>query len=325
MDSDGPGRPAQPRLRRRGRRRLALLLVAALVLAWPLGLVLWADSRLERVDALTDSPSGPATVYLLAGSDVRDGEIVRQDSTEGERTDTIMLLIVPPSGPAALLSLPRDSYTQIPGHGPHKLNSAYAWGGAPLLVSSVEGLTGLTVDHYVEIGFDGVAGVVEAVGGVELCLDYDVDDVKSKLEWEAGCHESDGTTALAFVRMRYSDPEGDIGRGARQQQLIQSLTREVADPLTLVNPLEQMRLARAGSDALSVSEQTRIWHLGGLALGFRSATGPEGITGTPWISHPDYRPGGVGSTVLLDEERNRQLFADLLAGDVPAGEVGGLP
>ena len=304
---------------------MVVALVLVLLLAWPIGLGIWANGRLERIEALSGAADTPGTVYLLAGSDVRDGEVVRQDATEGERADTIMLLVVPESGPSAMLSLPRDTYTEIPGQGANKLNAAYAWGGPALLTESVEGLTGMTVDHYVEIGFDGVAGVVDAVGGVELCLDYDVDDEKSHLEWEAGCHVSDGPTALAFARMRYSDPEGDIGRGKRQQQLIKAVTQEAASAGTLVNPFEQVRLARAGTDALTLSEGSSIVDLGRLALGFRRATGPDGVTGTPWIASGDYRPGGVGSTVLLDDERNPGLFSSIMDGSVEPGEVGGMP
>lgn len=322
----GDGTAPAPRPRRRRRwGRVVLVLVLAALLAWPVGLAVWANGRLDRVDALSDAPGTPGTTYLLAGSDSRDSAIVT-DATEGARTDTIMLLHEPSSGPATLLSLPRDTYVEIPGHGANKLNAAYTFGGAPLLVQTVEGLTGFTVDHYVEIGFDGVAGLVDAVDGVELCLDQDVDDWRSKLEWTAGCHVADGRTALAFARMRYADKRGDIGRAERQQQLIQAVTKQAADPGALVSPGRQVSLIRAGTDALTVSEGTGVIDLGRLALAFRAATGPEGVRGTPWIADPDHRPGGVGSTVLLDDERNATLFADIRDGEVePGSTVGGLP
>src|SRR5690606_31134542 len=98
--------------------------------------------------------STPGTTFLLAGSDERDGSMT-DDGALGGRTDSILLLHQPASGPAALISLPRDSYVEIPGHGMNKLNAAYAYGGAPLLVETVEGLTGMTVDHYVQIGMAG--------------------------------------------------------------------------------------------------------------------------------------------------------------------------
>ena len=296
----------------------------ALLLAWPVGLYLWANSMVQRTPALSAASGTPGTTYLLAGTDARDG-VLATDATEGSRTDTIMLLHVPTSGPTALISLPRDTYTAIPGYDDNKLNTSYARGGPALLVEAVEGLTGLDVDHYVEVGFGGVAGVVDAVGGVELCLDMDVDDEKSHLVWESGCHMADGPTALAFARMRYSDPEGDIGRTARQQQLLQALTRTVADPGLLARPGDQVELLRTGTSALTVSEGSSLLDLGRLALAVRAATGPAGITGTPPIVSMDHRPGGVGSTVLLDPDRTPQFFADIRDGALPPGDVGGVP
>jgi LCP family protein required for cell wall assembly len=299
--------------------------VLVLLLAWPIGLALWADGRIEHVDAHSGAPDTSGVTYLLAGSDSRaDGAI--EDGTEGARTDTIMLLHDPASGPAALISLPRDAYVEIPDNGANKLNAAFSWGGPALLVRTVEQLTGMTVDHYVEIGFGGVEGVVDAVGGVELCLDYPVNDPLSGLVWEQpGCQVADGRTALAFARMRYSDPNGDIGRTQRQQQLIGAITGAVADPAVVVNPGRQVSLVGAGTDALTTSQDTGIVDLGRLALAFRSATGEGGITGTPWLLNLDYRPGGVGSAVQLDDARNAELWAGIRDGSLPPGVVGGVP
>ncbi|MBM7498367.1 LCP family protein [Oerskovia paurometabola] len=316
-----------PRGRRRGRRLATTVGVLALVLliAWPVGLLVWANGKIQHVDALSGASGTAGTTYLLAGSDARGGDGIAEDGTEGARTDTIMILHKPASGPAALISLPRDSFVEVPGRGPAKLNAAYSWGGAPLLVQTVEGLTGLTVDHFVEIGLGGVSNVVNAVGGVELCLDYDVNDPNSGLVWTAGCHDADGTTALAFARMRYSDPKGDIGRGERQRQVIGAVSQKAVDASLLVRPGDQVSLLGAGIGALEVDEKTGIVDLGKLALAFRAANGPDGVTGTPPISDPDYRPGGVGSTVRLDPDLSPAFWADLRDGKLPAGVVGGLP
>lgn len=294
-----------------------LVVLLVLVLAWPIGLMIWANGKINHVDALSGGTGTAGTTYLLAGSDSRaDGELPG-DTTEGQRTDTIMLLTVPSSGSTSLISLPRDTYAEIPGYGPNKLNAAFAFGGAPLLVETVEQLTGIGVDHYVEIGMGGVAGLVDAVGGVELCLDYVVDDPDSKLVWEEpGCQVVDGETALAFVRMRKADPQGDIGRSERQRQLIQAITSKVADPSLVTQPGEQVRLAEAGLGALLVSEGTGILDLGRMALAFRNATGDDGVRGAPPIADMDYRPGGVGSTVLLDPDLAPGFFQSLLDGTV---------
>lgn len=322
---EAPPAPAPRRRRRRRGRRLltTLVLLLVLVLAWPVGLLIWANGKIQHVDAGEASVSSAGTTYLLAGSDSRaDDENFSNDPTEGERADTIMILTVPPSGNTSLISLPRDTYMEIPGHGWNKLNAAYSLGGPPLLRASVESLTGIEVDHYVEIGMGGLASVVDAVGGVELCLDYDVSDRDSRLEWEAGCHMSDGDTALAFARMRYADPLGDIGRTQRQQQVIQAVTRAVADPGLAVRPGAQVELLDAGLGALHVSEGSNILNLGRMGLAFRTATGPDGVRGAPPIATMDYRPGGVGSAVLL-EDHYPEFFASVADGTVTEADTYG--
>lgn len=292
-----------------------LVLLLVLLIGWPVGLLIWANGKIEHVPALSGAEGTPGRTFLLAGSDSRaDGAAT--DSTEGERSDTIMLLHSPESGPAALVSLPRDTYVEIPGHGMNKLNTSYSLGGPELLVETVEGLTGLTVDHYVEIGMAGVRDVVDAVGGIELCLDYDVDDWRSKLEWEAGCHPADGATALAFARMRYADPEGDIGRTERQRQIVSQVFSEATDLRTLINPATQVDLIGAGVGSIVADEDTGIIGLGRMALAFRSASGSDGLVGAPPIADLNYRPGNVGSTVLLDPDLAPDFFTRLRDGDL---------
>lgn len=323
-DSAPSPRTAAASRRRIRRRRLAavIALAVALVLAWPVGLVIWANGKVQHVDALSGGAGTPGEVYLLAGSDSRADGVV-SDGTEGQRTDTIMLLTIPSSGTTSLISIPRDTYVDIPGHGPGKLNASFSYGGAPLLVQTVEQITGMKVDHYVEVGMGGVQHVVDAVGGVELCLDYDVDDPNSQLVWTAGCHVADGATALAFSRMRYSDPLGDIGRTQRQQQVISAVTHKVATPATLLSPSRQVDLIRTGTGVLMVDQDTGIIDLARMALAFRAATGPDGARGTPPIADNDYRPGGVGSTVLLDAAALPAFFQQVQDGSLtPAAEPG---
>ena len=323
----GPPRPADARTQPRWGRiaALAVALVLVLAIAWPVGLLLWANGKINHIDALSGASGTPGTTYLLAGSDSRADGAVGDDGTVGARTDTIMVLHVPSSGPTALISLPRDSYVDIPGHQANKLNAAYSWGGAPLLVETVEGMTGMTVDHYIEIGFSGVETIVDAVGGVELCLDYDVNDELSGLVWTAGCTTADGKTALAFSRMRYSDRTGDIGRAERQRQVIGAVSSVLQDKSILVKPGTQRKLIGAGLDVLTVDDSTNIIDLGKMALAFRAANGPDGVTGTPPLSSLDYRPGDVGSAVQLDPERSPQFWTDVQDGKLSPGVVGGLP
>lgn len=305
--------PRAPRPRRARGRRIVLLLLA-LLLAWPVGLGFWANSTLTRIEALSGAPNTPGDTYLLVGSDSRaDGQIA--DGTEGQRADTIILLNRAPNGQTVMVSLPRDTLVQIPGSNQNKLNSAYSTGGPRLLVQTVEELTGLTVDRYMEIGMGGVVNVVDAVGGVELCLDYTVNDEKSELVWEEpGCHVVDGHTALAFARMRYSDPRGDIGRAERQRQVIGAIVRSAATPSTLVNPMRQVSLASAGLGSLAVDENANILNLASLGLAFRAANGEGGLTGAPPIGDANFNANG--SSVVLLADSAPDFFARLASGDL---------
>lgn len=328
LDGDGPGEGGTPSrgFRLRPGRIAAVVAVLALVglIAWPVGLGLWANGKITHVAALSGAAATDGTTYLLAGSDSREDGAIHDDGTAGARTDTIMLLHVPDDGPNALISLPRDTFVEIAGHGGRKLNASYAYGGPELLVSTVEGLTGLTVDHYVEIGLGGVKGLVDAVGGVNLCLDYKVRDKRSGLKWNPGCHDVDGKKALAFVRMRYADPKGDLGRAERQRQLIGAVTKKAANFGTVINPGKQVDLIDAGLGAIAADDGTSIVDLGRLALAFRAATGEGGVTGTPPVANVDYRPGGgAGSTVLLDPEKAPAFWDALRDGKLTAGRYDG--
>ena len=323
VPSPGSGTPSRRRRRTRIAAVVGVLALVALV-AWPVGLLIWANGLLQHTPALSGAADTPGTTYLLAGSDARgeDGGVA-EDGTEGQRTDTILLLHVPVSGPTAMISLPRDTYVEVPGHGGSKLNSAFAWGGAPLLVQTVEGLTGLTVDHYAEIGMGGVAHLVDAVGGVNLCYDGDVDDADSGMLWTAGCHDVDGSGALAFARMRKADPEGDVGRAQRQRQLIGAVMGQVSPRSLALNPGAQVALAEAGTGALTFDEDAGVLDVARLALAFRNANGEGGITGTPPIASLDHRPGNIGSTVLLDPDRTPEFFTAIRDGSLPPGEQDG--
>ena len=317
-----PARPVRRRSRVPRPVRLCLTLLAlvlVIVLGWGAGLTVWADSRIDHVDALSQQEDTPGTTYLIAGSDRRDGTAVSEDGTEGARTDTIMLLHRARNGSSYLISLPRDTLVEIPGQGRYKLNAAFAMGGAALLVETVEEFTGLTIDHYVEVGFDGVAGVVDAVDHVNLCIDQDVDDDRSGLQMTEGCHDVGGEQALAFVRARYFDPTADMGRQERQQQFVGALMDRATSPAVLLNPVSQVRMAGAGSDALITSEGTGIIDVGRMALTARSAMNNGGTLSMP-ISDPEFQTVNSGVAVLVDEEEIATFFAAVADGSAETGE-----
>ena len=295
----------------------ALLLVLLLIC----GLALLFFTRIEKVDALQDYDGRPeataGTDWLLVGSDSREGlseaeqKRLTTGSTKGRRTDTIILLHVPSDGAApTLVSLPRDSYVTIPGRGRNRLNAAYAIGGAPMLVETVERATGIRIDHYAEIGFSGFVGLVDSVGGVELCPKRAIKDRKSGLDVEKGCQPMDGPTALGYVRARYSDPKGDLGRVERQQEFLSAIFARATEPSVAFNPLRVVRAADAATKALTVDDNDGPIDLARFAMAMRAVSGDKGTKTTVPIADPNFR-AGVGSVVLWDRPKARRLFDSL--------------
>ena len=279
-----------------------------------------ANTNIGRVSALSGASDTAGTTYLLAGSDSRaDGAV--QDGFEGsERADSIMLVNIAANGQAVAVSIPRDTYAEIPGVGWDKINASYAYGGPQLLVATVEKLTGLTIDHFVQIGMGAVPDMVDAVGGVELCYDHDSNDEYSGLNWTAGCHTVDGPTALQFSRMRYQDPEGDIGRTKRQRQVISKVVSEAASPATLINPARTLRVERAGSKSFTVDEDSSIMTVASLVMALRSASSDE-LMGVPPIESLDYTTSAGASAVLLRDETAPDFFAKLRSGKLTTSDL----
>ena len=309
--------PRIPRAHLPARRvfKWALTVLVIFVIAWPLYLWYLVDSQLNRVDALSALPASEGETWLIAGSDQRsDGSDggVKQPWVQGARADSIMLLRKV-NGVAELVSLPRDTAVEIPGHGLNKLNASYAFGGPKLLVKTVEGVSGVKVDHYVEVTMGAVTQLVDAAGGVELCLDYDVADADSALKWKSGCHQADGATALAFSRMRHQDPRGDIGRAERQRQVVSKLSRTLITPSTFLNPLKQRNLANAGASNLTCDSDSGAWALGKMLFAYRSASSSD-LTGVPPIARMAYYRGGHGAMVLLDQQKTPGFWSAFKQG-----------
>jgi LCP family protein required for cell wall assembly len=308
--------PAKPKKRRNWFGRIIGLIVLLFVLTL-ICVPLYAWGRIDKVDAM---PAGerpaetPGTTYLLVGSDSREG-LSREErsklgtgSVEGQRTDTIMLLHVPESGPTALISLPRDSYVPIPGHGKDRINAAFAFGGPKLLVQTVEGVTGLRVDNYVEIGFGGFAGIIDSVGGVKMCLPKAMKDKDAHIDLPAGCQELNGTNALGYVRMRKSDPLGDLGRVQRQREMIGAVAAKAVSPWTFLNPVRYFRLGTASADALTIDNDSGPMDMIKFALAMKAVSGGgNGVTLTVPVSDTSYK----GSYVKWDTAKAKALFQTL--------------
>ncbi|WP_202918168.1 LCP family protein [Streptomyces cavernae] len=328
-----PGRGARSPKRRptRGRRvlRLGILGLSTLLLA-SIGTYVWADTELDQeVDLATiadRAPQGRGTNYLIVGSDSRDGlserdkKDLRTGSAEGRRTDSMILLHTGASG-ATMMSLPRDSWVTVPGFtrpdtgrtfrpARNKLNAAFSLGGPDLLVRTVERNTGLRIDHYAEIGFAGFVGVVDAVGGVDLCLDRAIKDKNSGADLRRGCQTLDGAEALAFVRQRKQEAQGDLGRTRNQQKFLAALARKAVTPSTLLNPSKAYPTLDAGLDTLVVDQNTGLLELMSLFEAMRGATSGNGRQLNVPVSNPDLKTS-KGSAVQWDDRRAREVFAAL--------------
>ncbi|GLZ32337.1 LytTR family transcriptional regulator [Lentzea sp. NBRC 105346] len=313
-----PMPPARRKKRKTGRVLLVLLLV---LLVGAGAMWIYVDSSLRRIDALTDYEGRPAdtpgTTWLLVGSDARDDlsqeqkDALATGDAAGRRTDTIMLLHLPDNSAAkpSLISVPRDSYVPIPGNDRNKINAAYAFGGPKLLVQTVEGATGLHIDHYMEIGFGGFAGIVDAVGGVDMCLEEPIKDPKAGIDLPAGCQELDGAKALGFVRTR-AFATADLQRVQNQRKFLSALATKVKSPGTLLNPFRSVPLMFAATDSVSVGQDDHLHNLVSMGLNMSDAvTGTVPVGGTPTVP-------GAGSVVQWNKEKASALF-DALAKDQP--------
>jgi LCP family protein required for cell wall assembly len=324
-DRPPPQFSVRPRRRRWGR---IVVVVVALLLVLLLALFFFMDSRLNRVDALVDYAGRPAvtpgTDWLVVGSDSREGLTEQQrkqlatGDASGQRTDTMMLLHIPRGGgKPTLVSLPRDSFVPIPGHGSNKLNAAYAFGGPKLLVRTVEQVTGIRIDHYMEIGFASFATAVDAVGGVRICVDHAMRDPKAGLNIKGGCQVLDSREALGYVRTRAS-PLGDLDRVKRQRQFLGALTDKAVSPGVLLNPFKSIPLALRGTDSLTVANGDHLWQLVRFLFAMRSVSGGDGVATTVPIGSAGSEPG-AGSVLHWDRTKALALFNALKADrPVPA-------
>jgi LCP family protein required for cell wall assembly len=317
----GPSKPPRAKRRFTAKRILIGFLVLILVLILTGVGIAWSmDSDLHRTNALQNYPGRPGntagTNWLIVGSDSRadltpaQREKLATGYAAGGRTDTIMLVHTG-GKKTSLISLPRDTYVPIDGHGRNKLNAAFAFGGPALLVRTVEQVTGVHIDHYAEIGFAGFASMVDAVGGVRICVDQPINDGNAGLNIPAGCQTLNGAEALGYVRTR-KFATGDLERVQHQRQFLSALLAKVASTGTLINPFTSIPLGYDAVDALTVNNGTHLWDVLTLGLALRDAGGGKGYTLTVPIAGFATEPG-AGSVVLWDRAKALRLFAAIKA------------
>jgi LCP family protein required for cell wall assembly len=312
--------PVTGRRPRRPRLRLVLAFLAGLVvvlLILVIGGYFYLDGRLHRSNVLVSYSGQPAagsgSNWLITGSDSRQGLTRKQErkyhtgrDISGQRSDTIMVLHISGNGsPAVLVSLPRDSYVQIPGHGWNKLNAAYSFGGPKLLAQTVQNATGLRIEHYMGIGFGGLVNVVDSVGGVNMCFRHPLHDTASGLNLEKGCHTLSGGQALSFVRTRHQFSSQDLQREQNQRVFIKALLSKMTSPGVMFNPFVAVPAALGSADSVIVDDGTHLNSLMSVAFALRQ---PE--TTTVPIANSNYSTA-AGDAVKWDPAQAGRLFRAL--------------
>jgi LCP family protein required for cell wall assembly len=314
---------------RHGRRiALVIAVVIVLIIAGTAGTYFWVNGKLNRSVALPAfSGTSAGTNWLIAGSDQRSGisrseqDQLHLGSEGADASDSLMLLHMG-TGRPVLISIPRDSYVPIPGHGENKINAALAFGGPSLLVQTVESVTGLKINHYMGIGFGGLANVVGAIGGVRMCVKTAVPaDPTGDSGFKglaAGCHDLSGTQAIAFVRDRHSFATSDLQRIQDQRAFLSALLSKATSPGVYLNPFTALPFASTAASAIAVDKGTSLYDLLQAAFALRN---PQ--TGTVPIANANLQTS-AGDAVEWNRTEALQLFNALQQGKaVPAGLLSG--
>ena len=323
-----PPQPPQPKRRRRRYsrgQRTFLWLLSLLVLgtAAILAMVVYADFQMEDAGPVPALATGDG-VYLIVGTDSREN---LPDDLEGNfgdfagaRADVIILAQVA-DGRRQLLSIPRDLKVDIPGHGSDKINAAYAFGGPDLLVETVALATGIRANHYLEVEFGGFAGIVDALGGIELTFPYPSRDLKSGLDVDAGTQTVDGATALAYARSRsleefrdgswVAQGGGDIARAGRQREVLLEIIGAASSPSGLVR--SPWVIGAVGSHLTADSGLT-LFKLGRTGWSMRSAGETDAVT----LPVTGSNEGGVAYLVRSEPAATEMLDAFAARRPLPA-------
>lgn len=309
----------------------SVAIVAISALSWlGFGVITNSITRVDAFAGLGERPEKPTSAvnYLIVGSDSREGltreeqRRLRTGSTKvaaGKRSDTMLLVHISKNRDrAAIISIPRDSYALIPSWTDSsgdvrsetysKINSAFAWGGAPLLIKTFESMSDVRIDHYIEVDFTGFVRIVDALGGVEICTPRAINDSKSHLQLDAGRHTLDGIDSLKYVRARSFDGTADLGRMKRQQQFVSTILREVTSAGVLLNPVKMTRLLNSAFDSVITDEGLDRNDLLTLGKQLRNLSAKNVNTLTIPLKYYNYSKNGVTAAVLWDPELSTELF-----------------
>lgn len=285
------------------------------------------DADIARVDPFKDMKNRPAAGHgmnvLLVGTDGRDR------ITEEERrryrlggapchcTDTVMIVHISADRErASIVSLPRDSYAQVPAVGDRpahaiKLNAAYAEGGPNLTVRTVEDMTHVKIDHYLEVDFTSFMRTVDVVGGVSICTPEPLKDSYTGLDLTAGTHKLMGGEALQYVRSRHVDGASDLGRMQRQQHFLAALIAQATSSGVLLNPMKFRDVTRAVLGSVRADKGFGTDELLDLGRAMRNFSPSSSEFTTVPIGQMSYVVKGLGSTLKWDDAKAGKLFQAL--------------
>jgi LCP family protein required for cell wall assembly len=291
------------------------------------------DADIARVDPFKDMKNRPRAGHgmnvLLVGTDGRDKitEAERQKYRLGGApchcTDTIMIVHISEDRErASVVSLPRDSYAMTPAHTdrttgePHhghpvKLNAAYAEGGPNLTVRTVENMTHVKIDHYLEVDFTSFMKTVDVLGGVKICTADPLKDSYTGLDLPAGTHTLMGGEALQYVRSRHIDGAADLGRMKRQQRFMAALIDRATSSGILLNPMKFRDITRAVLGSVRADKGFGTDELLDLGRAMRNFSPSSSEFTTVPIGQMGYAVKGVGSTLKWDPKKAGRLFQAL--------------
>ncbi|MFE9246535.1 LCP family protein [Nocardiopsis sp. NPDC006938] len=313
----------------------ALAIIASLGgYGWYQGLI--GNITTAQVD--TDEWDRPTSVegvmnILIIGSDVRSGENAEYGEVEGERPDTMLIASVNvDSGAATLVNLPRDLMVDLPGceavegyEGMQAqqgmINSAMTFGGVGCQWKAVEQVTGVHLDHFLMMDFVGFKDMVDAIGGVEMCIPEPVDDPKAHLVLEAGLQTLDGEDSLGFVRSRYSQGDGsDLSRIDRQQEFMGAMLREVLSSDVMTSPVTITRFLGAVTDSITTDEELTVDTMADIAISMREVD----LDRVQFVTVPNGAHPADQNRIIMSEPSASELFEAINNGvDLAGGKDDG--
>jgi LCP family protein required for cell wall assembly len=316
-------------------RGAAIILVLALTATAAGAAYFWREIEglLQRQDLALDPAGGGALNILLVGSDSRENisdpeDVRRFGSVGGRRADTIILAqVIPSKRRGVIVGFPRDLWVSIPGDGrtrrTHlaKINSAYGY-GQQALIDTVQQITGLPINHYMEVDISGFRHMVDAIGGIDVCVPEPFYDSKLRFRLPQGANHLDGNGALSYVRARHATADGDFGRIKRQQQFLRAVMARVGKPSVLGNPLTVNELARAFASNVTVDQYFALDDMLRFAVQVKRI--PPDALKTYTVPGDIGRAGGQ-SVVLSDEQRAAALYGALRDGVDPAERLEARP